>query len=396
MKKNPPQTASPRKRPPATETRLDYFQCRTEQILHSIRQLVEIESPSDVKQAVDRLGAVLAGRFSDLGGQTRLHPAARFGNHLQVDFAGSSNRRPVLLLGHLDTVYPIGTLAAMPCRIENGRISGPGTLDMKSGIALLLEAIEAIGSWYGKPLPRSLQVLLVSDEEVGSSCSRPITEALAKQAAAVLVLEPSFGPKGAVKTSRKGVAEYSLTVEGVAAHAGLDFAVGQSAIVELSRQILEIAEWAGRQSGLTVNVGVVEGGTRPNVVPARARAVLDVRIERAADEALIEQKLRSLRSFNPKCKLEIAGGLNRPPMERSAGVRELYERSRAIARQLGWELEEASVGGGSDGNFTAALGVPTLDGLGGVGEGAHANHEAVLIRELPRRAALLAGLIEAL
>jgi glutamate carboxypeptidase len=358
--------------------------------------LVEIESPSDVKQAVDRLGAVLAGRFSDLGGQTRLHPAARFGNHLQVDFAGSSNRRPVLLLGHLDTVYPIGTLAAMPCRIENGRISGPGTLDMKSGIALLLEAIEAIGSWYGKPLPRSLQVLLVSDEEVGSSCSRPITEALAKQAAAVLVLEPSFGPKGAVKTSRKGVAEYSLTVEGVAAHAGLDFAVGQSAIVELSRQILEIAEWAGRQSGLTVNVGVVEGGTRPNVVPARARAVLDVRIERAADEALIEQKLRSLRSFNPKCKLEIAGGLNRPPMERSAGVRELYERSRAIARQLGWELEEASVGGGSDGNFTAALGVPTLDGLGGVGEGAHANHEAVLIRELPRRAALLAGLIEAL
>jgi glutamate carboxypeptidase len=396
LKKNPPQTASPRKRPPATETRLDYFQCRTEQILHSIRQLVEIESPSDVKQAVDRLGAVLAGRFSDLGGQTRLHPAARFGNHLQVDFAGSSNRRPVLLLGHLDTVYPIGTLAAMPCRIENGRISGPGTLDMKSGIALLLEAIEAIGSWYGKPLPRSLQVLLVSDEEVGSSCSRPITEALAKQAAAVLVLEPSFGPKGAVKTSRKGVAEYSLTVEGVAAHAGLDFAVGQSAIVELSRQILEIAEWAGRQSGLTVNVGVVEGGTRPNVVPARARAVLDVRIERAADEALIEQKLRSLRSFNPKCKLEIAGGLNRPPMERSAGVRELYERSRAIARQLGWELEEASVGGGSDGNFTAALGVPTLDGLGGVGEGAHANHEAVLIRELPRRAALLAGLIEAL
>jgi glutamate carboxypeptidase len=396
LKKNPPQTASPRKRPPATETRLDYFQCRTEQILHSIRQLVEIESPSDVKQAVDRLGAVLAGRFSDLGGQTRLHPAARFGNHLQVDFAGSSNRRPVLLLGHLDTVYPIGTLAAMPCRIENGRISGPGTLDMKSGIALLLEAIEAMGSWYGKPLPRSLQVLLVSDEEVGSSCSRPITEALAKQAAAVLVLEPSFGPKGAVKTSRKGVAEYSLTVEGVAAHAGLDLAVGQSAIVELSRQILEIAEWAGRQSGLTVNVGVVEGGTRPNVVPARARAVLDVRIERAADEFLIEQKLRSLRSFNPKCKLEIAGGLNRPPMERSAGVRELYERSRAIARQLGWELEEASVGGGSDGNFTAALGVPTLDGLGGVGEGAHANHEAVLIRELPRRAALLAGLIEAL
>lgn len=396
LKKTPPQAASPGKRSPTPEARLDYFENRTEQILHSIRQLVEIESPSNVKQAVDRLGAVLAGRFSDLGGQTRLHPVAKFGNHLQVDFAGANDRKPVLLLGHLDTVYPIGTLATMPCRIENGRISGPGTLDMKSGIALLLDAIEAMGSWYGKLLPRPLQVLLVSDEEVGSSCSRPITEALAKQAEAVLVLEPSFGPTGAVKTSRKGVAEYSLQVQGVAAHAGLDLAAGENAIVELSRQILEIAEWAGVQSGVTVNVGVVEGGTRPNVVPARARAVLDVRIERLGDALTIEQKLRSLRSFNPKCKLEVTGGLNRPPMERSAGGRELYEKGRAIAKQHGWALEEASVGGGSDGNFTAALGIPTLDGLGGVGEGAHANHEAVVIQELPRRAALLAGLIEAL
>jgi glutamate carboxypeptidase len=211
----------------------------------------------------------------------------------------------------------------------------------------------------------------------------------------VLVLEPSDGLRGAVKTSRKGVGEYTIKVTGKAAHSGLDFEKGESAIVELARQIMAISSLVDLKRGITVNVGVVSGGTRTNVIPALATASLDVRIARKKDAALIDRQLRALRPFNRRCKLEIRGGVNRPPMERTPGVVRLYEKALDIARDLGWKLEEASVGGGSDGNFTASLGIPTLDGLGGVGEGAHATHESILIAELPRRAALLAGLIEA-
>jgi glutamate carboxypeptidase len=237
-------------------------------------------------------------------------------------------------------------------------------------------------------------VLLVSDEEVGSSSSRPITERLAAKSLAVLVLEPAYGRHGAIKTARKGVGEYRLRVTGKAAHSGLDFEKGESAIVELARQVAAISELVDLKRGLTLNVGVVEGGTRSNVVPAEATAVLDVRIVRSSDAARIDRKLRALRPFNRKCKLEISGGINRPPMERTAGIAELYRKAAAIAKQLGWKLEDAAVGGGSDGNFTAGLGIPTLDGLGGVGEGAHSAHEFILISELSRRAALLAGLVE--
>jgi glutamate carboxypeptidase len=208
------------------------------------------------------------------------------------------------------------------------------------------------------------------------------------------VLEPSYGLRGAVKTARKGVGEYTLKVTGKAAHSGLDFKQGESAIVELARQITALTGLIDLKRGLTLNVGLVHGGTRVNVVPAEASAALDVRIARSRDAAGIDRRLRSLKSFNRKCRLEISGGINRPPMERTPGVAALYKKAAAIARHLGWKLEEAAVGGGSDGNFTAALGIPTLDGLGGVGEGAHATHESILISELPRRAALLAGLIE--
>ena len=373
--------------------RLEYFESKRDQIVQNIRELVEIESPSDNKRAVDRLGSVLAAKCEALGGRAQFHKASEFGDHLQVDFAGTGSGKPVLLLGHYDTVYPLGTFATMPYRVADGRVWGPGVLDMKSGIALMLAAIEGLKAWEGA-LPRPVTVLLVSDEEVGSNSSRQITEALAKKSEAVLVLEPSYGLKGAVKTARKGVGEYTLKVTGKAAHSGLDFEKGESAIVELAKQILAISKLVDLKRGLTLNVGVVHGGTRSNVVPAEAIAVLDVRVARMKDSAGIDRKLRALRPVNRKCKLEISGGVNRPPMERTATVAKLYGIAVKLAKELGWKLEEAAVGGGSDGNFTAGLGVPTLDGLGGVGEGAHAAHESILIAELPRRAALVAGLIE--
>ena len=374
-------------------TRLEYFEQRRDQIVDTIRRLVEIESPSDSKQAVDRISAFVAEEFAALGGRAQFHRVADFGNHLQVDFEGETQQKPVLLLGHYDTVYATGSLATMPCRVGNGRLWGPGVLDMKSGIALMLYAIRGLQEWSGR-LPRPVTVLLVSDEEVGSDSSRAITENLAKQSSAVLVLEPSYGPKGAVKTARKGVGEYALKVSGVASHSGLDFEKGQSAIVELARQIGAISKLVDLKRGLTLNVGLVQGGTRVNVVAAEATASLDVRIARMKDAAGIDRKLRSLKPVNRKCKLAVTGGINRPPMERNAGVAMLYDRAAVIAKELGWKLSEAAVGGGSDGNFTAGLGIPTLDGLGGVGDGAHAVHEFIVVSELPRRAALLAGLIE--
>ncbi len=370
-----------------------YFSQRKSEIVQSIQQLVEIESPSDVKQAVDRLVAVLASRFEDLGGSIQIHRSAEFGNHLEVNFPGRHGK-PVLLLGHTDTVYPIGTLSKMPYRVKDGKVFGPGVLDMKSGIALVLHSIEALREWNSGSLPRPVTVLLVSDEEVGSDSSRRITEKLAKRSAAVLVMEPSFGPKGAVKTGRKGVGEYALNVTGKAAHAGLDFEKGQSAILELARQIVNISGLVDLKRGITLNVGQIRGGSRTNVIPAEASAFVDVRAAKMKDAEAIDRKLQALRPVNPKCKLEIMGGINRPPMERTPGVASLYTTASAIAKEMGWKLEEAFVGGGSDGNFTAALGIPTLDGLGGVGEGAHAPHESIVIAELPRRAALLTSLIE--
>jgi glutamate carboxypeptidase len=374
--------------------RLRFFVDRKDAIAETVRQLVEIESPSDNKLAVDRLGALLAGRFEGLGGHSKFHRVQNFGDHLQVDFATERSGKPVLLLGHLDTVYPLGTLAGMPCQVADGRLSGPGALDMKSGIAMILHAIDGLRTWHSDSLPRPVTVLLVSDEEVGSESSRPITESLARRSAAVLVLEPSYGIRGAVKTARKGVGEYTLTVTGKAAHSGLDFEKGESAIVELAKQITAISKLVDLKRGLTLNVGVVSGGTRTNVIPAQATASLDVRVARMKDAAGIDRQLRALKPFNRKCRLEITGVVNRPPMERGAGVVALYRQASEIAKNLGWKLEEASVGGGSDGNFTASLGIPTLDGLGGVGEGAHATHEFITLSELPRRAALLAELIE--
>ena len=389
-----PQASKPQPVPAETANRLRFFTERKEAITETIRQLVEIESPSDNKAAVDEVGALLAGRFEKIGGHAKFHRVTAFGDHLQVDFAGPRGGKPVLLLGHMDTVYPLRTLSTMPCRVADGRLWGPGALDMKSGIALIVHALEALRAWHNDSMPRPVTVLLVSDEEVGSESSRRITESLARKSAAVLVLEPSYGLKGAVKTARKGVGEYTIKVTGKAAHSGLDFDKGESAILEMAKQIITISKLVDRKRGLTLNVGIVSGGTRTNVIPAEATASVDVRVARMKDASVIDRQLRALKPFNRKCKLEISGGVNRPPMERSAGVASLYKKASEIAKRLGLKLEEASVGGGSDGNFTASLGIPTLDGLGGVGEGAHAIHESILLAEMPCRAALLAELIE--
>jgi glutamate carboxypeptidase len=373
--------------------RLQYFESRQDELLQTIREFVEIESPSDDKAAADRMGAHLAQRFALLGGRPHFHRGEEFGNNLQIDFPGAANIKPVLLLGHFDTVYPLGTLPTMPLCIEDGRLHGPGVLDMKAGIALILFAVEALQTWHGQ-LSRPVTVFLVSDEEVGSYSSRKITEELARKSSAVLVLEPAAGLRGAVKTARKGVGDYTLTVKGVAAHAGLDPGKGHSAILELARQIAVISKWNDLKSGISVNPGVIRGGTRTNVIAAEGVAEIDVRIKSAKQAVGLDRKFRGLRPFDKRCKLHIEGGINRLPMERNAGVVALYRKAQVIAKQIDWELEEAAVGGGSDGNFTAGIGIPTLDGLGAVGEGAHAIHEYIVVSELPRRALLLAGLIE--
>lgn len=370
-----------------------FLETRQLAMIESIRHMVEMESPSHHKKSVDLLGERLAQAFVEVGGHIQFHRTGKFGAHLQVDFPATGSLEPVLLLGHFDTVWDLGTLATMPFRQADGRLWGPGVLDMKCGIAQMIFAIEALRTLRGK-LPRRVTVLLVTDEEIGSENSRPITEAIAKTCGAVLVVEPSFGLEGALKTARKGVGDYTVKVKGLAAHAGLDFEKGASAILELSKQLVEIAKFTDVKSGITVNPGLIRGGTRTNVVADEAEAEFDLRITAASQTKLTDRKFRSLKPFDRRCQIEVTGGINRPPLERSEKVVGLFRVAQGIASEIGWNLEEASVGGGSDGNFTACLGIPTLDGLGAVGEGAHARNESVLISELVRRTALLARLIE--
>jgi glutamate carboxypeptidase len=364
-------------------------------IVRALRALVEVESPSDDKAAVDAVVALTAGFAEACGGRTKLHKQKHFGNVLEVRFGPTRGRRkPILLLGHLDTVWPIGTLRTMPWREAGGRFYGPGALDMKAGVAMALAAMRALAevgvNRTGSSAP-AVTLLLNSDEEVGSPVSRPITERLALASEAVLVLEPAQGL--ACKTARKGVGGYRLHVSGVAAHSGVDFAHGHSAILELARLIEKVAGFTDLRVGRTVNPGVISGGTRSNVIAEHAYADVDVRIAKASDAAKVEKLFLGLRCADPKCKLEITGGMNRPPMERKPGTVALYRKARRLAAELGFTLDEAATGGGSDGNFTAALGMPTLDGLGAVGEGAHAAHEHVVAEHLVPRTALLAALI---
>ncbi|HUI84613.1 MAG TPA: M20 family metallopeptidase [Candidatus Binatia bacterium] len=366
---------------------------RRQEMIASLREMVVRESPTHNKGACDSLCAHLAEQFAHLGGVIGIHRQSAAGDHLQADFRGPRRRKPVLLLGHFDTVYETGTLETMPWSERNGRLYGPGVFDMKAGIVQMMFALWSLRATAGR-LPRPVKVFLVSDEEGGSASSRAITEKLARQCAAVLVCEPA-GPGGALKTARKGVGSFTLKVTGKAAHSGLDFEKGESAILELAHQIQAVSRLTDPRRGITVNVGLVRGGTRTNVVPAEASAEMDLRIAHSRDGTGMERRVRSLRPVNPHCRLEIAGGINRPPLERTPQVAALFAVARRIAHELGFKLDEIAVGGGSDGNFTAGIGIPTLDGLGAVGDGAHAAHEHVIAAELPRRAALLAGLIQA-
>ena len=365
---------------------------RQPEMLETLQRLVETESPSDNKAAVDKLGAHLAQKFENLGGRTTLHRIEDFGDHVQAEFPGRVGQKPVMLLGHFDTVWPLGTLAKMPFRIADGRAYGPGVLDMKSGIAMMLHALRALHELEVRD-HRPITVLLDTDEEVGSGSSRATIESIAKGCEAVLVLEPAQGFQGFLKTSRKGIGAYRVRVHGQASHAGVDFEKGHNAVVELSRQILEVAKFTDLSRGITVNPGVIRGGTRSNVVAAEAWVEVDIRIVRPADAGELEQRFSALRSFDQHCRLEITGGLDRPPMERTPGTVRLLGIAQDLAKSLGMTLGESATGGGSDGNFTSALGIPTLDGLGAVGEGAHAAHESIILEQLPLRTALLAGLI---
>ena len=355
----------------------------------TLHQLVEVESPSDNKAAVDEAVHLTADLATIAGGSAKLHKQKHFGDILELRFGPArSSRKPVLLLGHLDTVWPLGTLQKMPWRKQYGRIYGPGVLDMKVGVAMALAAIRILAQLK---ISRPITLLLNPDEEVGSPVSCPITERLAIASAAVLVLEPAQGL--ACKTARKGVGDYHLHVIGVASHSGVDFERGHSAILELARLLEKVATFTDLPRGLTVNPGVISGGTRSNVIAEHAYADIDVRIAKASDAAKVAKLFRSLRPTDPACKLEITGSLNRPPMERKPGTVALYKQARKLAADIGFTLDEAATGGGSDGNFTAALGVPTLDGLGAVGEGAHAAHESIVIEHIIPRTALLAALL---
>ena len=362
-------------------------------MLAAIRRLVEAESPSDNKAAVDACGEIAAELAEQCGGKVKRHRQRAFGDVLEVRWGGASRGRSgktgrVLMLGHLDTVWPLGTLKKMPWHEERGKIYGPGVLDMKAGVAMAFTAMRVLGELGVR---QTVTLLLNSEEEIGSPISRTITEKLARESEAVLVLEPAQGL--ACKTARKGVGHYRIDLTGIAAHAGVDFERGHSAVLELARLLNKIAAFTDLRIGRTVNPGVIGGGTRSNVIAEHAWAEIDVRIAKAADAAKIDRMFRALRCSDKRCSLKITGGINRPPMERSAGTARLYKQARAIAHDLGFTLNEAATGGGSDGNFTASLGVPTLDGLGAVGEGAHAAHEQIAVEHLVPRIALLAGLI---
>lgn len=370
--------------------------CRSELelMLRFLRRTVEIESPTSSKTGVGRLANYLTREFRRRRAQVQILSHATAGPGVLAEFWGERReRKPVLVLGHLDTVWDTGTLRRMPFRIERGRAYGPGILDMKSGIACGLWAVRALQALEIYP-SSPVRFFLNSDEETASIAFRKRILAEARRARAVLVLEPA-AVGGALKTARKGVGEFQITVHGRSAHAGISPAAGVNAIAELARQLLRIESFARPGRGLTLNVGVIEGGTRSNVIPERASARVDVRVPRASDGKAIERKVYGLKPFHPGARLEISGGINRPPMERARAA-PLFQKARELGRELGMELSEASTGGGSDGNLTAALGIPTLDGLGGVGDGAHALHEHVIVRELPRRAALLAALIASL
>jgi glutamate carboxypeptidase len=379
--------------PPFPKTLVSLLRPQLPQMLATLRELVEIESPSLEKDPADRCCRFLAGEWLRRKAIVSIISQKHRGDHLRISWFPRTSRPAgqLLVLGHYDTVYPTGTLAKMPFRIAAGKAFGPGTFDMKAGIVQALFALQAL-QLSRIPLLKRIVFLWTSDEEIGSESSRKLLEHEAQRSDAVFVLEPSLGPRGLLKTSRKGVGEAQLLVHGRSSHAGLAPEKGINAIHELAGQIARIEKWNNLRQGVTINADIVSGGTRANVIAESAQATLDLRAWRAADMHSLEKRLRSLKPIHRGAKLLITGGFDRPPLERKHSA-QLFANAKSLASQMGFKLDEAAAGGGSDGNFTAALGIPTLDGLGAVGDGAHATHEHILTKSLPERAALLAALL---
>ena len=361
-------------------------------MLATLEHFVRTESPSTEKTAADACAEVIAAEWRKRDVHLERFEQKHHGAQLRITHAaGPKSRGQLLVLGHYDTVYATGTLARMPFRIVEGKVYGPGVFDMKAGIVQALFALDAIHE-FGRALAKKIVFLWTSDEEIGSESSRKLIESEAKRSDAVFVLEPALGPKGLLKTARKGVGEAEIIVRGRASHAGLAPEKGVNSIHELALQIARVQQWNDLPRGISINAGLIEGGTRPNVIPDHARAILDLRALRSNDMQKIEKKFRGLRPILPGAKVEVRGGFNRVPLERKVSA-ELFQRASALAKQMGFTIGEGTAGGGSDGNLTAALGVPTLDGLGAVGDGAHSPGEYVLARAMPQRAALLAALL---
>jgi glutamate carboxypeptidase len=366
---------------------------RLPEMLRVLRRFVTAESPSLEKAAADRCCRVIANEWRRQGVRIERIPQEHRGEHLRVTYAPYKSRPSgqLLVLGHYDTVYSTGTLRKMPFRISGGKAYGPGVFDMKAGIVQALFALQALQQARLR-LQKQIVFLWTSDEEIGSQSSCKLIAAEARRSDGVFVLEPSFGPRGLLKTARKGVGEAELIVQGRASHAGLAAEKGINAIHELAAQLTRIEKWNDARRGVSVNADIIEGGTRTNVIAERARAILDLRAMRPSDMRDIERRLAALRPVHRGAKLKVTGGFDRPPLERRMCAA-LFAQAKSLAEQMNLTLGECTAGGGSDGNFTGALGIPTLDGLGAVGDGAHSNHEYVLIRTMPARAALLAALL---
>jgi len=366
---------------------------RLPQMLAALRTFVLAESPSLEKAPADRCCAIVAAAWRKRVAHVQRLPQKHRGDHLRITWQPQKSRTAgqLLVLGHYDTVYATGTLAKMPFRISAGKVYGPGTFDMKAGIVQALFALEALQQ-RETPLRKRIVFLWTSDEEIGSDSSRKLIEAEARRSDAVFVLEPSLGSRGLLKTARKGVGEAEIIVHGRASHAGLAPQEGVNAVHELAQQIARLQEWNDLRRGISVNADIIEGGTRVNVIAERARAVIDLRALRLADMRQLEKRLRALKPLTRGARLEIRGGFNRAPMERKVSAA-LFSRAKSLGAQMGLSIGECVAGGGSDGNLTAALGVPTLDGLGAVGDGAHSAHEHVITKTMPQRAALLAALL---
>ena len=372
---------------------LQFMQDRRPVMLDLLRRMAESESPSDVPAAQAGITSIIATELEQRGLTVERIPGRKSGGMIHASARGRPGSPSQLILGHYDTVWPIGTLESMPFREEGDTVHGPGVYDMKGGVAQAMLAFDAINH-FGMECEVTPHVFLNSDEEIGSRESRPYIEKLAPEMDRVFVLEPSLGPAGQLKTARKGIGRYTITVSGEAAHAGLDPGAGASAILELSHVIQELFALNDLDRGVTVNVGTIDGGLRPNVVAPESQAVVDVRVPTAADADRIDTAIRNLKPATPGTTIKVEGLFGRPAMEHTPANRQLWGLACRLGKELGLELDEATAGGGSDGNFTS-LYTATLDGMGAVGAGAHARHEHLQLTPTIERAALLTLLLAA-